>query len=140
MIHSFLAHLALGEVPVPGLEQVTLVILDPDRRVHLMHSLFFVQVNVYSNQCRLFVCLGDIPVKVLPPVVEIPHNFFAAWRYVRSVPRVYHITHLGGISPLDCQTKPCKRAMMSAGTEYVNLAFRGLTLNPLGCASWILRR
>ena len=45
-LHAFLSHLALGEVPVPGLEKVTLVGVDEDRRVHLMHSLFSVRVNV----------------------------------------------------------------------------------------------
>ena len=45
-LHSFLVHLALGEVPVPGLEWVTLVGVDPDGRVHLMHVLFSVWVNV----------------------------------------------------------------------------------------------
>ena len=44
--HSFLAHLKLGEVLVPGLERVTLVGVNPYRRVHLMHSLFSVWVKV----------------------------------------------------------------------------------------------
>ena len=39
-IHSFLTHLALGEVLFLGLELLTLVRVDPDRRVHLMHWLF----------------------------------------------------------------------------------------------------
>ena len=29
-LHSFIAHLAFGEVPVPGLERVTLVRVDPE--------------------------------------------------------------------------------------------------------------
>ena len=48
-LHAFLSHLALGEVLVPGLEQVTLVGVDEDRKVHLMYSFFSVLVNVYSN-------------------------------------------------------------------------------------------
>ena len=48
-IHSFLEQLALGVDPVPGLEQVTVVRVDPDERVHFMHSLFFVWVDVYST-------------------------------------------------------------------------------------------
>ena len=46
-LHAFLSHLSLGEVPVPGLERATLVGVDEDRRVRLMHSLFSVCVNVY---------------------------------------------------------------------------------------------
>ena len=72
--------------------------------------------------------------------MEIPHEAFEAWRSVCTIPRVDHITHLGGISPLDWQTKPCKRAVNLAGTEYVDLACRGLTFVPLDCASWLLWR
>ena len=75
-----------------------------------MHLLFSVRINIYSTQCRLFACLGKLPTKGLPTVVETPHNFFAAWRSVHAVLRVDHITHLGGISPLNWQTKPCERA------------------------------
>ena len=57
-LHSFLLHLALGEVPVPGLEKVTLVAVDKDGRVHLMHSLFSVCVDIYSTECRLVDSLG----------------------------------------------------------------------------------
>ena len=53
-IHYFLSHLLFGEVLDTGLERVTLVRVDPDRRVHLMHLLFSVRVNVYSNLCCLF--------------------------------------------------------------------------------------
>ena len=49
-LHSLLAHLAFGEVPFPGLEWVTLVGVYPEGRVHLMHSLFSVYINVYSTE------------------------------------------------------------------------------------------
>ena len=81
-MHSFLAHLALGEVPVPGLEQVTLVGVDPDGRVHLMHSLLSVGVSIYSTECRLFACLSELPDDGLPPMVMIHTDFFAARRSV----------------------------------------------------------
>ena len=45
-----------------GLERVTIVRLGPDGSVFLMHSLFFVRVNVYSTQRRLFACLGELDV------------------------------------------------------------------------------
>ena len=65
-LHSFLAHIVLGEVPVPSLEQVTLVGVNPDRQVHRMHLLFSASVNVYLTECRLFACLGELPAKGLP--------------------------------------------------------------------------
>ena len=100
-LHFFLSHLALGEVPVPGLERVTLVGVDEDRRMHLMHSLFSVRVDIYSTEFRLFACLRKLPVKGLPPVMEILPDFFVARRSVRAVPHIDHIAHLGGISPRD---------------------------------------
>ena len=45
-LHSFLVHLALGEVLFTGLERVMFVRVDPDGRVHLMNSTFSVRVNV----------------------------------------------------------------------------------------------
>ena len=69
VIHSFLAHLALGEVPFPGLERVTLVVLEPDGRVLLMQWLFSIRVNAYLTQCCIFACLGDLPAEGLPLVV-----------------------------------------------------------------------
>ena len=53
-LHSFLFYLVLGEVPAPGLERVTLVGVNKDERVHLMHSLFSFRAEVYSTECRLF--------------------------------------------------------------------------------------
>ena len=129
-VHSFLSHLALGEVPFPDLERVTLVGVDKDRRVHLMHSLFSICVDVYSTEFCLLVCLGKLPAEGFPPVMEMLPYFFAARRFVRPVQRVDHIAHLGGISPLDGQTNSCKRATKAGGTDYIDLACRGLASVP----------
>ena len=139
-LHTFLLHLVLGEVPVPSLESVTLVVVDEDGRVHLMHSLFSVRVNVYSTEGRLFTCLGELPTKGLPQVTEILPDFFAARRSVRAVPHMDHIAHLDGFYPRDWQTKPCKISAKAAGTEYVNLACRGLAFLPADYADWLLGR
>ena len=45
-LHSFLLHLMLGEVPVPGLERVMLVAVYKDGQMHLMYLLFSVWANV----------------------------------------------------------------------------------------------
>ena len=65
VIDSFLAELASGVVLVPGLERVTMVGIEPDRRVLLLKSLFSVQVNVYLTKRRLFAYLGELPAE--PP-------------------------------------------------------------------------
>ena len=135
-LHSFLLHLALGELPVPGLERVTLVGVDKDGRVHIMHSLFSVRVNVYSTECQLFACLRKLPAEGLPPVMEISPKLFAARHSVHAVPQSDHIAHLGGISSLDLKTKPCERAV---GPDNINLACRGMAFFPYDFAAWILR-
>ena len=125
---------------VPGLKRVTMVGLDLDGRVFLMHLLFSIRVNVYLTHRRLFACRGEISSEGLPPVVYIHVEALPAWRSVCAVPRVNHVTRLGKISLLDCQTKPCERAAKSTGTEYVELDFRGLNFVPPDCAYWILQR
>ena len=53
-IHSFLAHIALGVEHITGLEQVTLVEVEPDGMANLLKSLFYVPVVLYSTSQRLF--------------------------------------------------------------------------------------
>ena len=105
-----------------------------------MHSLFSVRVNVYSTECCLFACVGEMSAKGLPQVTELLPDFFAARCAVCAVPRMDHMAHLGGISPRDWQTKPCKRDTKAAGDDHLNLAFRGLAFLPTDCAAWILGR
>ena len=69
--------------------------------------------------------------------MDIPTDFFAAWRSVCAMPRADHITHLGGISPLNWQTKPCERAVW---TEPVNLACWNMAFFTADCTAWILGR
>ena len=89
---------------------MTLVGVDPDGMVHLMHFMLSVWVVIYSNSQHLFACLEELPVEAPPPVVEIPHKAFAERHSVRDVPQVDHVTHLGGIPPPNWQTYPCERA------------------------------
>ena len=139
-MHAFLLHLALGEVPVHGRERVTLVGVDEDGRVHLIHALFSFRVNVYSTECRLFSCLGELPSDGLPQVIDILPDFLVPRRSVRAVPCMDHISHLGGISPRDWQTKPCETTAKAARTEHVNFDCRGLAFLPADCAAWLLGR
>ena len=59
--HSFLAHIASWGEPVTGLERVMVVVVDLDRRVHLMHSLLSVRVDFYFTSRRIFNYLVDLP-------------------------------------------------------------------------------
>ena len=70
--------------------------------------------------------------------MEIPHEFFAARRSIHAILKVDHVTHLGGISPPDCQTMPCRRADNMAWSEILDLACQGLTCFSPDCAFWLL--
>ena len=85
-INSFLEHLALGVDMVPGLERVTLVVVNPYGRVLLMQSLFSVRVDLYSTQRLMFACLVEMPSEGLPPVVSILDEAFAARSSIRTIP------------------------------------------------------
>ena len=134
-IHYFLAQLTLGVEPILGLERVTLVRIDPNGMVHFMHFLFSVRVNIYSTSRHIFVCLVELPAEGLPLVVEIPHKVLAARGSVCTMTQVYHVTHIGGISPLDYQTRPCNRAGKTYGADHRDLACPGFTFVPPDCTA-----
>ena len=46
--------MVLGVDPIPVLERVTLVRVNPDGMVHLMHSLFSVRVHIYLTRQIIF--------------------------------------------------------------------------------------
>ena len=89
---------------IPGLEQITLVGVNPEGMVNLLHLLLSFLVKLYSNRRSLFAFHGNLPAKGLPLVMEIPHDYFAERHYVHAMPRVDHMTHLGVISPPDWHT------------------------------------
>ena len=44
-------------------------------------------------------------------MVELPVHAFEVRRSMCTVPRVYHVGHLEGVTPSVCQPTPCKRAV-----------------------------
>ena len=66
-INSFLAQLASGVELIHGLERVTLVRVDLDGMVHLLHSPFYIQVDLYSASQRIFDCQGALTAEPPPP-------------------------------------------------------------------------
>ena len=89
----------LGVDLIPGLEWVTLVRVNLEGMVNILHSLFSVRVELYSTIQRLLSCQGNLTAKGLPLILEIPHEAFAARRCISAMPLVDHVNHLGGISP-----------------------------------------
>ena len=137
-VHSFLSQLASAVYHIPVLERVIILGVDPDRMVHLLHSLLSVRVELYSTSRRIFACQSELLSKVLPLVLYIPHEVFVTRLSVRVVLRVDHAMHLGLISLTNWQTIPFQRSGNKAGLEYLDLDLRGLDFTPLACASWLL--
>ena len=77
-IHSFLSQLVSVGDHILNLEQVNLIGVDLDGMVHLLHPLLSVLVDLVLTSQRLFVCQGELPSKVLPPVVEVPYDSLLA--------------------------------------------------------------
>ena len=125
-VHYLLDHLASGVDPIPRFERVVLLQVDPDRAVHILHSLLSVPVDLYSTAQRLFEFRGELPHKGLPPVVEFPVDAFGVRRSVRAVLREDHIIHLEGVSPSACQATPYER-VGKASEGGCDLACQGLT-------------
>ena len=65
-----------------------MVRVDSDGRFNLMNLLFFVRVDLYMTQKRMFACMGGLRAEGLPPVVEIPDEAFGAQRSVCAVLQV----------------------------------------------------
>ena len=73
-LHAFLAHIAPGVDPVPGLEWICLLGFNRDATVHLLYWLFSILFDLYSKTRRLFTCQGKLSNKGLPLVVELTHR------------------------------------------------------------------
>ena len=110
-LHSFLSHLASWFEPVLGLERLSLLEVDQDLTVHLLHLLFSVPVDLYSTGRQLFACLEELPDKGFPLVVKKLVEASVLWRSVRAVPRPDHVNHLEGVIPTVWPFMPCKRAV-----------------------------
>ena len=129
-IQYFLVLLASGVDHIHSLEQVSLIGVDQDITLHLLHSLLFVPFNLYCTSRYLLVCRGELTSEETPTVVEIVHKSLVARRSIHAMPRVDHVSHLGGISPPHWQTILFERVGKIAGAEHYNVDCRGLTLAP----------
>ena len=94
-----LVHILSEVGHIPRLERVSLIEVDQGRTVHILHYLFSIMVDLYSISRNIFAFWGELPTKSLPPVVDIPHDYFAALRSICSVLQVYCVTRLGKIFP-----------------------------------------
>ena len=65
-LHDFLGHLAYRVDPAAGLEHLTLLGVDRDGTVHILHSFFSVPVGPYATTRRLLAFSGDLPTEVPP--------------------------------------------------------------------------
>ena len=124
---------------VQGLERLTLLRVDWDGTVHLLHSFLSLLVVPYTIDQRLLAFFEELPSEGLPPVTEIPVDAFLMRRVVRAIMRDNHHVHVEGVPPPCWQLMLCKRAgKLKEDTQYI--AFWGLTFGPLNGVSCLLGR
>ena len=71
----------------PGMERLALIMVDRDRDVHVLHYLFSVQIEPHSKEHHLLYLRGELPLKGIPLIADIPVASLTVRRSVSSVPR-----------------------------------------------------
>ena len=69
---------------VPGFEWLTLIGIDQNLTVNLLHLLFSVLVGLYYTALRLFNCRGELPSEGLHLLLRLPVDDFGVRRSVRA--------------------------------------------------------
>ena len=136
VIHALLGNQAYRLEPSPGMEHLTLLGVNRDGTVYVLHSFFSVPVGRYSTDRRLLDFSGDRPMEGIPPMMDLPMASFTVRHVVCAVTREDHIFHIEGIPPSSWKMTPCNRA--ENNTESRDLTCLGITLFPLYGDSWLL--
>ena len=105
-LHALIRHLASRVDPIPGLNHPTLLGVNPDGTVHILHLFFFVPVVPYSTNTQLIAFSEELPPEVLPWVKDLPVDAFVVWRSVCNIHMDYHRLYLEGVPPSSCQVIP----------------------------------
>ena len=81
------------------MERLSLLMVDQDGEVHVLHSSFSLQVGPYATKRRLLDFRGELTSEGLPPTADIPVASLTVRQTTRNVPREEHMVHAEGISP-----------------------------------------
>ena len=98
-LHAFLGNLYSRVDPSSVLERLSLLGVDRDRTVDVLHLFFSVPVGKYSTEKILLAFSGGIPTEGLLPLTDIHVVSFAVRCAVCSVPIEDHIIHVEGTPP-----------------------------------------
>ena len=109
-LHNFLGNLDSGVHPALGLECLDLPGVDRDETMHLFHLFFTIPVGRYSKERIMLAFSRELPPEGIPPVTEIPVEYFKVQNAVCAVLSYYHLVHVEGIPPSIWKMIPCKRA------------------------------
>ena len=94
VIHALLCRLMSVTVPGPGLAELTLLEVDQNRGVHILHFIFYVPAGPYNPGRILFGCCRDPTSEGLPFITKITVDSFGERRVVSAVSREDHQVHL----------------------------------------------
>ena len=138
-LHTFLGHLASRVDPVLGLDHLTLLGVNWDGTVYLLHPFFSVTVDPYFTDWRLLTFVGGLPLEGLPPVTELLVDAFTLRHAIHAVPWANHYVHVEGVPPPHWHLMPLKR-VKKLQEDAQDLSFRGLKfLSPNGALSLLVQ-
>ena len=81
------------------MERLTLIGVDWDGMVHVLHSLFSVPVGRYYTERKLLAFSGELPTEGIPSVTDLSVDSFRVRRAVCAVPREDHLVHVEDTPP-----------------------------------------
>ena len=85
VIHAFLEPLALSLDPMLRFDRLMLLAIYHFGDMHLLHSLLFVPVGVYSTSRRIFAFVRGFLAEGISEVVEVSVDYFVVQHVVHTV-------------------------------------------------------
>ena len=117
------------------MDLLTLLGVNWDITVHLLHSFLSVPLVPYSKNWNIFAFEGELPFEGLPLVVGLQREYFSVRRVVRALSRADHVIHMEVVTP----RMPCNMAGNIQDDTH-KPACRGMTSVPPDGASRLLVR
>ena len=106
-LHASPGILTSGVGYAPGMECLSLLVVNQGGEVHILHFIFSVLVSLCATERSLLLFRGELPSEGIPPIAEIPVDSLAVRRAISDVLREDQLVHVEGIPPSDWKMTPC---------------------------------
>ena len=123
--------------PFLGLERLTLLGVNRDGTVHLLHLFFSVPVGPYYMDRRLLDFIGEFTSEGLPPATDPLVGVLAVRRVICAVPHADHHVHVEGVTLPIWKLMSCEREE-NIQEDAQDMDLQGLNFFPPGGALCLL--